>query len=128
MMLHSLNIFLVLSLSALNSYQFFCFYLCYVGLLWVKFSQKTVIIFVTASLSRTVWFCKIEIYFQFFHICEINFYSEINFYRRSSNVSFIFIVSQIVKKENDFIIDIIFSYCFIFNVNVLFISIFLKLR
>ena len=122
MVLHSLNIFLVLSLSALNSYQFFCFYLCYVGLLWVKFSQKTVIVFVTTSLSRAVWFYKIEIYFQLFHICEINLY------RRNSNVSFSFIISQIVKKENDFIIDIIFSYCFIFNVNVLFISIFLKLR
>ena len=120
-MLHSLNIFLVLSLSALNSYQFFCFYLCYVGLLWVKFSQKTVIVF-TTSLSRAVWFYKIEIYFQLFHICEINLY------RRNSNVSFSFIISQIVKKENDFIIDIIFSYYFIFNVNVLFISIFLKLR
>ena len=122
MVLHGLNIFLVLSLSALNSYQFFCFYLCYVGLLWVKFSQKTVIVFVTASLSRAVWFYKIEVYFQLFHICEINLY------RRNSNVSFSFIISQIVKKENDFIIDIIFSYCFIFNVNVLFISIFLKLR
>lgn len=122
MVLHGLNIFLVLSLSALNSYQFFCFYLCYVGLLWVKFSQKAVIVLVTTSLSRAVWFCKIEIYFQLFHICEINLY------RRNSNVSFSFIISQIVKKENDFIIDIIFSYCFIFNVNVLFISIFLKLR
>ena len=122
MVLHGLNIFLVLSLSALNSYQFFCFYLCYVGLLWVKFSQKAVVVFVTASLSRAVWFYKIEVYFQLFHICEINLY------RRNSNVSFIFIISQIVKKENDFIIDIIFSYCLIFIFNVLFISIFFKLR
>jgi len=60
-----LNMFLVsnlLALKALNKSS------RYIGLLWVKFSQKTVAVFVTASLPRAVRICKIEIYSHLFHL------------------------------------------------------------
>ena len=54
------------SLSWILQYQLFL-YFWYISLLWIKLPQKTVAIFITSSLLRTVGFHKIESYSHFLH-------------------------------------------------------------